>query len=178
MRSNMFSMSDRYGITPWPQVESGVNNVFTRLGIGTKVVIAWVSGGEKHETELVLEQAPVHYRTARRIRNRTLGLVAADLTFEVRTFFKLAEDTPGVIITKMQDGSPSDVAGLHKFEIITSVNGEPVTNAIRFAELIKEKKDLTFSVRRLDVTRIVRIQLKTPPPTEKTTLVATVTGAR
>ena len=172
---DIFDSSER---TPWPQVESGVNGVFTRLGIGTKVVIAWVSDGKKHEADLVLEQAPVHYRTARRIRNRTLGLVAADLTFEVRTFFKLAEDTPGVIITKMQDGSPSDVAGLHKFEIITSVNGEPVTNAIRFAELIKEKKDLTFSVRRLDVTRIVRIQLKTPPPTEKTTLVATVTGAR
>ena len=32
----------------------------------------------------MLEQAPVHYRTARRIRNRTLGLVAADLTFSVR----------------------------------------------------------------------------------------------
>ena len=172
---DIFDSSER---TPWPQVESGVNGVFTRLGIGTKVVIAWVSDGEKHEADLVLEQAPVHYRTARRIRNRTLGLVAADLTFEVRTFFKLAEDTPGVIITKMQDGSPSDVADLHKFEIITSVNGEPVTNAIRFAELIKDKKDLTFSVRRLDVTRIVRIQLKTPPPTEKTTLVATVTGAR
>ena len=30
-------------------------------------------------------------------------------------------------------------------------------------ELIKDKKDLTFSVRRLDVTRIVRIQLKAQP---------------
>ena len=157
------STFDRYGITPWPQVESGVNNVFTRLGIGTKVVIAWVSGGEKHEAELVLEQAPVHYRTARRIRNRTLGLVAADLTFEVRAYLKLADDAPGVVITKMQEGSPSAVAGLRPFEVISSVNGEPVTNAIRFAELIKEKKDLTFSVRRLDVTRIVRIQLKAQP---------------
>ena len=44
--------------------------------------------------------------------------------------------------------------------MITSVNGEPVTSVIRFAELIKGKKDLTFSVRRLDATRIVRIQLK------------------
>ena len=157
------STFDRYGITPWPQVESGVNNVFTRLGIGTKVVIAWVSGGEKHEAELVLEQAPVHYRTARRIRNRTLGIVAADLTFEVRAYLKLADDAPGVVITKMQEGSPSAVAGLRPFEVISSVNGEPVTNAIRFAELIKEKKDLTFSIRRLDVTRIVRIQLNAQP---------------
>ena len=157
------SAFDRYGMTPWPQVESGVNEVFTRLGIGTKVVLAWVSDGEKHEAELVLEQAPAHYRTARRIRNRTLGLVAADLTFEVRAFLKLADDAPGVVITKMQEGSPSAVAGLRPFEVITSVNGEPVPTSIRFSELIKGKQDLTFSVRRLDATRIVRIQLKTPP---------------
>jgi len=161
------SVFDRYGLTPWPQVESGVNEVFTRLGIGTKVVLAWVSDGEKHEAKLVLEQAPVHYRTARRIRNRTLGLVAADLTFEVRAFLKLADSAPGVVITKMQEGSPSAVAGLRPFEVITSVNGEPVPTSIRFSELIKGKQDLTFSVRRLDATRIVRIQLKTPQAKEQ-----------
>ena len=156
------SAFDRLGITPWPHVEGGVNEVFTKLGIGTKVVLAWVSGGEKHEREMVLEQAPVHYRTARRIRNRTLGLVAADLTFEVRSYLKLADDAPGVVITKMQEGSPSAVAGLRPFEVITSVNGTPVTNSIRFAEMIKGKRDLTFSVRRLGTTRVVRIQLKEP----------------
>ena len=50
--------------------------------------------------------------------------------------------------------------------MITSVNGEPVPTSIRFSELIKGKKDLTFSVRRLDATRIVRIQLKTPQAKE------------
>ena len=134
--------------------------MFTKLGIGTKVVLAWISDGEKKESEIVLEQAPVHYRTAKRIRNRTLGLVAADLTFEVRAYLKLGEDAPGVVITKMQDGSPAAVAGLRPFEVITSVNGENVLSARNFAEMIRGKKDLTFSVRRLDATRIVRMQIK------------------
>ena len=43
------SMFDRVNVTPWPKVEEGVNDVFTRMGIGTKVVIAWVSNGEKRE---------------------------------------------------------------------------------------------------------------------------------
>ena len=159
------SMLDRLGApSPWPQVEGGVNEMFTKLGIGTKVVLAWASGGEKHEAELVLEQAPVHYRTARRIRNRTLGLVAADLTFEVRAYLKLADDAPGVVITKMQEGSPAAVAGLRPFEVITSVNGEDVPSSKRFAEMIKGQKDLTFSVRRLDATRIVRMQVKNVEP--------------
>jgi len=156
-----FSMLDKFGApTPWPQVEGGVNEMFTKLGIGTKVVLAWISDGEKKESEIVLEQAPVHYRTAKRIRNRTLGLVAADLTFEVRAYLKLGEDAPGVVITKMQDGSPAAVAGLRPFEVITSVNGENVLSARNFAEMIRGKKDLTFSVRRLDATRIVRMQIK------------------
>lgn len=154
------SMFDRLGYTPWTQVESGVNATLTKLGIGTKVVLAWVSNGEKKEAELVLERAPVHYRTAKRIRNRTLGLVAADLTFEVRAYLKLADDAPGVVISKMQEGSPAAVAGLRPFEVITEVDGQPVTSAVRFAELIKEKKNLSFMVRRLDKTRIVRMQLK------------------
>ena len=156
-----FSLLDRLGApTPWPQVEGGVNEMFTKLGIGTKVVLAWVSGGEKREAGLVLEQAPVHYRTAKRIRNRTLGLVAADLTFEVRAYLKMGEDAPGVVITKMQEGSPAAVAGLRPFEVITSVNGEDVPSSRRFAEMIKGKKELTFSVRRLDATRIVRMRIK------------------
>ena len=155
------SMFDRYDApTPWPQVEGGVNEMFTKLGIGTKVVLAWSSAGEQHEAELVLEQAPVHYRTAKRIRNRVLGLVAADLTFEVRAYLKLGDDAPGVVITKMQEGSPAAVAGLRPFEVITAVNGEDVPSSKRFAELIKGKKDLTLSVRRLDATRIVRMQIK------------------
>ena len=155
------SAFDRLGLpTPWPQVEGGVNETFTKLGIGTKVVLAWVSDGEKHESEIVLEQAPVHYRTAKRIRNRTLGLVAADLTFEVRAYLKLADDAPGVVITKMQEGSPAAVAGLRPLEVITSVNGQDVTSAKRFAEMIKDSKDLTFSVRRLDATRMVQLKVK------------------
>lgn len=161
------STLERLDVAPWPQIESGVNETFTRLGIGTKVVLAWVSDGRKHEAELVLEQAPMHYRTAKRIRNRTLGLVAADLTFEVRAYLKLADDAPGVVITKMQDGSPAAIAGLRPFEVITEVDGQPVASAVKFAEMIKDRRNLAFSVRRLDTTRIVRMQLKESRNVEK-----------
>lgn len=153
------ALFDRYGVTPWPEVEGGVNETFTRLGIGTKVVLAWVQDGEKREAELTLEQAPVHHRTAKRIRNRRLGLVAADLTFEVRAYLKLADNAPGVVIAKMQEGSPAAVAGLRPCEVVTEVDGRPVTGAVAFADMIRGRKELTFSVRRLDATRIVQIRL-------------------
>ncbi len=154
------SMFDRLGVTPWPQIEGGVNEVFTRFGIGAKVDLAWVHDGALKEASLVLEQAPVHYRTAKRVRNRALGLVAADLTFEVRAYLKLADDAPGVVISKMQDGSPAAVAGLKPMEVITEVNGAPVKNVVDFAARIKGVEELVFSVRRLDATRVVRIRLQ------------------
>ena len=63
------------------------------------------------------------------------------------------------MITKMKGGSPAAVAGLRPTELITEVNGKPVTSAKDFSEKIKGLKDLTFSVRRLTATRVVRIQL-------------------
>jgi len=151
---------DDYYASPWPNVERGINMTFTAYGIGKKVVVAYIRNGERKEAEMTLEQAPVHYQTAKRIKNKDLGIIVSDMTFEVRGYFKFAEDAPGVVIAKVQPGNPAAIAGLRPLEIITHVNNEPVVGAKDFARKVKGKKDLTFAVRRLAATRIVRIELK------------------
>ena len=146
--------------SPWPNVEQGVNRVFTSFGIGKQVVVAYVRDGERKEAELTLEQAPVHYQTAKRIKNKDLGIKVSDMTFEVRGYFKLAETDPGVVVVKVQPGNPAAIGGVRPLEIITHVNNEPVTSAKDFAKKVKGQKHLTFSVRRLAATRVVRIELK------------------
>ena len=47
--------------------------------------------------------------------------------------------------------------GTRKCEIIRTT---AATSSRRFAEMIKGKKELTFSVRRLDATRIVRMRIR------------------
>ncbi len=146
--------------SPWPNVEGGINRAFTRFGIGKKVVVAYVRNGMRMEAELTLEQAPVHYQTAKRIKNKNLGIIVSDMTFEVRGYFKFDETAPGVVVVKVQPGNPAAIGGLRPLEIITHVNNEPVTSAKDFAHKVKGKTDLTFAVRRLAATRIVRIELK------------------
>ena len=155
-----FSRS-RYSSTPWPNAEGGVNGVFSRLGIGSKVVVAWVAVPERvrREAPMTLVQIPVHYNNARRSRNRDIGMTVCDMTYEVRTYFRLDDDAPGVVVSKLKPGDPAAVAGLRPYEIITDVNGKPVKSAKEFGAAIKGKKELTFSVRRLTATRIVRISL-------------------
>lgn len=146
--------------SPWPNVEAGVNRVFTSFGIGKRVVVAYARDGERKEVELTLEQAPVHYQTAKRIKNKDLGIKVSDMTFEVRGYFKLDDKAPGVVVVKVQPGNPAAIGGVRPLEIITHVNNEPVTGAKDFAKKVKGQKHLTFSVRRLAATRVVRIELK------------------
>ena len=146
--------------SPWPDVEGGLNGVFTDFGIGKRIVVAFAHDGVRKEAELTLEQAPVHYQTAKRVKNKALGIIVSDMTFEVRGYFKLADDAPGVVIAKIQPGFPAAISGLRPLEIITHVNNEPVTGAKDFVKKVKGRQNLTFSVRRLAATRVVRIELK------------------
>ena len=151
-----------YGIsaTPWSDVENGLNQELTKYGAGSKIIIVYVRDGKRNEVEVTLESAPPHYKNAPKARNRTLGILVRDITFEVRRFFKFDDKAPGVVVAKIKPGSPAAVAGLKVYELITEVNGEKVTGAKDFAAKIKDKKDLVFAVRRLSQTRMVKIHVK------------------
>lgn len=148
------------GSVPWSDVEGSVNRMLTVYGVGSTVTVVYARDGERCEVPVVLEAAPVHYQNAPRARNRTLGLSVKDITFEVRRFLKIESNEPGVIIAKVKPGSPAAVAGLKPFEVITEVNGAKIEGAKDFAAKVKGQTDLILSVRRLAVTRLVKIQIQ------------------
>jgi len=156
-RLEIFDADD---FAPWPDVEKGVNEVFTRFGIGTTVEVGYVSDGQKKEVQLTLAQAPVHFRSAKRFKSKALGAAFADLTFEVRGFFKLADDAPGVVVSKVKPGDPAAVAGLRPLEIVTHVDDKPVADVKALREAVNGKTEFNLSVRRLAATRIVRVKMQ------------------
>ncbi|MBO4447911.1 MAG: PDZ domain-containing protein [Kiritimatiellae bacterium] len=156
----------RYGM-PWPDVESELNKLMTTFGAGASVTIIYARDGKRHEAQVVLESAPVHFKNAVKSRNRALGLSVKDMTFEVRRFFKFDDAEPGIVIAKVKPGSPADVAGLEPFELITEVNGEKVTGAKDFAAKIKGKTDFTFAVRKLAQTRMVKLHVAADAEVER-----------
>ena len=147
------------GGTPWPDVENSLNQLLTTYGVGAKVTVVYARDGARCETEVTLEAAPVHYKSTKRVRNRALGMSVKDMTFEVRRFFKFDDAAPGVVIAKLKPGSPAAVAGLKPFELVTEVNGEKVKDAKDFVAKVKGATDLVFAVRRLAVTRLVKIHV-------------------
>lgn len=146
-------------LTPWPNVEGGVNAALAKFGVGAEVEVAWVSDGVRRIGTVRLALAPVHFQNAPRARNRDLAITVCDMTDEVRRFFKLDGQAPGVVIAKVKGGGTGAVAGLRPLELIVEVNGEGVSSARDFQERTKGRKDLSFTVRRLSATRIVPIKL-------------------
>ena len=160
LEGERLGMLDADRSAPWPDVEGGVNAVFTRYGIGVEVDVGYVTDGVKKESRLVLAQAPVHFRNAKRFKSKALGAAFADLTYEVRGYFKLADDAPGVVVSKVQPGNPAAVAGLKPFEIVTQVDGKPVSDVKALHKAVKGRHEFNLSVRRLATTRIVRVKLQ------------------
>jgi S1-C subfamily serine protease len=141
-------------------VERGVNETFTKFGIGTEVEVGYASNGEKKEVRLSLAQAPTHFRSAKRFKSKALGAAFADLTYEVRGYYKLADDAPGVVVSKVQPGNPAAVAGLRPLEIVTHVDDKPIKDVKALSDAVRGKKEFSFSVRRLAATRIVRVKMQ------------------
>ena len=152
-------MFEHIPVTPWPAVGEGADAVLTSFGIGSAVGVEWLSDGAFRQAEFAVEVAPPNYRTATRARSKALGVIVADATFEVREYYKLADDETGVVVTKCKNGSPAAIAGLRPFELVTKVDDKPVADARAFLEATKGRESITLTVRRLTKTRIVRVSL-------------------
>lgn len=73
-------------------------------------------------------------------KKKRLGFFVSDLNAKDRERFNLNPDSNGVLIFRIQRGSPAAMAGLQKDDIIVGVNGERVTDAKTFQEKVKATK--------------------------------------
>ena len=118
-----------------------------------------------HAGERILQQcfSPdfTHYKQSLRVVDKLEnGGAGLNLTYEVRGYYKLADDAPGVVVSKVQPGNPAAVAGLRPLEIVTHVDDKPVKDVKALSDAVRGKKEFSLSVRRLAATRIVRVKMQ------------------
>lgn len=108
-----------------------------------KEVQLQVKVGELEENEQVAS-APRNQRQGQQGSSgpsvETLGMSLAPITQELRERFEINEKTKGVVITKVEDGSPAAERGLRPGEVIVEINQEQVTNPQQVANKVKEAK--------------------------------------
>jgi membrane-associated protease RseP (regulator of RpoE activity) len=74
------------------------------------------------------------------VRRGYLGVGLVDLTPELRTHFGVPDDA-GVLVSKVEDGSPADKAGVKVGDILTRLDGKGVDSSWDIRSKVREYKD-------------------------------------
>ncbi len=117
----------------------GINNAIDARGqgIGFAIPINLVKG--------VLTQL----KTKGSVARGYLGVSAADLNPDIAAQLHMDPKLQGVVVSDVSRGAPADKAGVRPYDVITSVNGEKITNS----------QDLTMKITSIPVGQAAKVEL-------------------
>lgn len=147
---------------PWPSRENSLTTVLTAAGVGKRATIEYVREGETRTAEFVTSYFAPDYRNAGKSKFARLGLTVKPVTYEVARFFR-RPDSSGVIVSKVEPGGRSAVAGLVQYLLVTHVDGSKVERADDFRAKVErfekgETPAVELTVEGFGKTRLVKIE--------------------
>ena len=74
------------------------------------------------------------------------GLTVQPLTDEVRQSLGIDKDIQGVVVRKVEPGSPAENAGLAPKDVITEIDNDPITSVASFAKAVSKLKSGDTSI--------------------------------
>jgi serine protease Do len=102
---------------------------------GEVVTFTVISGKDQppHDVKVTLEPQPKRENLAQRYWSDDIGFGVREMVLLDRYGLKLKKgDADGVLVTVLKEGSSAASAGLHPYDMITQVNGQPVTDLSTF----------------------------------------------
>ncbi len=133
------------------------------LLLGAAPPLASAAPGKRPKKVKKLKKPDQGWKQYVRYQKRAyLGVHLLPLTQELRSFFKTPEDA-GVLVSRVEEGSPAHKAGLEVGDLLLSAAGKNVTSAWQVARLVRAKKEgenLELQVLRQGSTRTLSATLK------------------
>lgn len=162
MTSDMTRSLMRYMPPPWPSRENIISTLLTAAGADREAVVEYSRDGEQKRAKFTTSFFKPNYRSAPKTRFRGLGLTVKPITFEVARYFSRPDDS-GVIISRVEVGGKSSVAGLHQYLLITQVDGRKVEGVDDFRAKLEpfehgDKSSIELTVEGFGKTRLVKIE--------------------
>ena len=110
---------------------------------GTVVELNLLRGGREQEISITLGTFPENPSTVARqeTERHRLGMSLRDLNPTLAERLELPRGTGGVLITDVEAGEPAEEAGLRRFDVIVSLNGERVGGVDDFERAISAFDD-------------------------------------
>ncbi|HVT43146.1 MAG TPA: Do family serine endopeptidase [Thermoanaerobaculia bacterium] len=130
-------------------------------GPGAQVRITLLRNGQQRTVTATTKERPASLAPDgesesgpdRPAQNR-LGVSVQQITPMLRRQFGLGDDVQGVVITSVREVSPAGEAGLQPGDVITQVNGQPLTSTEQFRRSVEQARSGQYL--RLYVTRYTR----------------------
>ncbi|MFC1582815.1 hypothetical protein ACFL4W_04680, partial [Planctomycetota bacterium] len=145
---------------PWPSVATEFIRVLTDYGFDKKYKAEFFIDGKIVQKEMVIEETPPYYETAKKFKSESLGATVRNVTYEQRRYYQMKLDDPGVILSKIEPGSKISVAGIKPYEIITHINDEPIPNVKVFEEKLPKEGEFRLNIKRMTKSRVVKIKVE------------------
>jgi len=180
MRSRWMRYTSDSGNGPPSPSWKSRKNILTRamdtIGVGNTITIEYtrpVAKGQAKTIKLTYKivLAPQDMESAPKWQNRKLGLTVKDVTYEVRYGLHLKKTDPGVIVAKVEEGSPMQVAKIWPGEIITRLDEVPLHSARQMRDLVAKahkagKKKVRLTILRLGKTRFADLAVGSYKPAD------------
>ena len=148
---------------PWKSIRNPLNRQLSLIGIGQNAELILIHRNKLVKKHFTITASPVYYEIAPSYRSSALGVEVRDMTYEVKRYFRMSSQAPGVIVADVFAGSPAATAGVRPFEIITAVNDHPVNNVKDFQKAVSGADEIRLAIRRLAAPRMVTVRPQLGP---------------
>ena len=152
---------------PWPSRANNLTQALTNLGPGKEITALFARDGVEKPIHFTLALAPYDFETADKYKHETMGLTVKTITYELRRYYHLTADAPGVVVAKVQPGGKAAVAKVKPYEIVTHVNGDPVATAEAFKAATAEAGEYQLTIMRMQRKRLAKLTITAPPAEKK-----------
>ncbi|MCK4851387.1 MAG: PDZ domain-containing protein, partial [Phycisphaerae bacterium] len=92
--------------------------------------------------------------SAQKYRDRPIGLTVRDLTYEVRQALKMSPDAPGVVVSKIEEGTPAAVAKISEGELITRIDSDEIASVDDFEAKITAAREAELDTVKVEILRL------------------------
>lgn len=137
-----------------------------RTPVGKQVTVKVLRGGSTVTLEIKVGELKDEEEGPQRGApgEEELGMTVQPLTPEIAESLGLSRDIKGVVVSRVEPGSPAEEAGLRRGDVILELNREPVKDVSSFRKALKAsvgKKSVLLLVRRGDNTIFIAIKRET-----------------
>ncbi len=136
-----------------PGDEEILDTMVRQYKIGTTATLSVQRGADKLSVPVELVRSPKLEREMKKYRDEDFEFTARDTTFIDKVQEQWSQEQPGALVTEVKEGGWAALGRLGVGDLITAVDGEPVTDV---ASLKQRMKHVAAEKQKTTVLRVIR----------------------